>query len=218
MGDKVRFMKQSVNIYILKASDRLKPFVKEIEHTIDFATKRTSEKIPVRNVDIVVYDDPFGVIPGFAHGARTISPHIVRISLNPEFPNFRNVFGKELWYTISHELHHTARWATTEIGKTLLDAFIFEGLASRFEEEVWGGGPPPWATALSGNKMSKILLLGRKEYANTKYDYQKWFFGKGKFPNWAGYSIGYFLVSEYIKKHPTQTAATLVSKPSRTFV
>lgn len=209
-------MKPSINIHILKASGRLEPFRKDIEKYLELAIQKTREKLPMGNVDIVVYDDPANVIPGFCHGARTLDPYTVRISLDPKFPNFKNALKAELPRTISHELHHTVRWKF--MGKTLLDAMIFEGLASRFEQEVWGGKPPAWATALSKDKLLEMLDLARKEYNSTTYDYIGWFFGKKKFSRWTGYSLGYFLVSEYIKKHPDETAAFLVSKPARIFI
>lgn len=211
-------MKQSIRVHILKASGRLSPFLHGIEKCIATAIKKTREKLPIENVDIVVYDGIIDVTAGFCHSARTLNPYTVKITLDPKFPNFEKALEKELPSTISHELYHTVRWKKIDVGETLLEAIIFEGLASRFEQEVWGGKPPAWVRALSSRELLRIMKVAKQEFYNAKYNYHRWFFGTGKFPRWTGYSLGYFLVSEYIKKHPTQTAATLVGKPANTFI
>lgn len=209
-------MKQQVHLHILKASSRFDPFIREIEEVAELAIQKTQERLPVGSVDIVIYDNPSDVIPGFCHGGWTHTTHSIILSLDPKFPNFTSALKKELPRTISHELHHTVRWNL--MGKTLLDRMIFEGLASRFEQEVWGGRPSAWATALKKNEIASILRRAKKEFNSKKYDYYAWFFGSGDLPKWTGYSLGYFLVAEYIIKHPSQTAASLVGESSKSFI
>lgn len=210
---------QNVHLHILRASGRLEPHLNDLEQTIKGAITKTAGCISLHLIDMVVYDDPRGVIRGFGQGGRTHNAYVVSISLDPAFADFQKiVLGNDLPRSISHELHHAVRWRAVGYGKTLLEVLISEGLAVYFEQEVWGGKPSPWATALSKKVLAEIHVQARTEYANTKYDHTRWFFGTGDLPRWAGYTLGYQLVGTYLKKNPDQTAATLVSAPAKAFV
>lgn len=206
-------MKEGANFYILKASGRFDPYLKDLEQTINLAIKKTTEKIPVDKVDLVIYDNPAQVIKEVGVGGRTHLPYLVRISLNPGFPNFGNVIKYDLPRSISHELHHAARWKTVGYSKTLGEAIITEGLAVSFETEVWGGKPSQWATAVKGAELNKLLKIAKEEANDDHYNHYKWFFGKADLPRWAGYSLGYYLVQKYLAKHPQELSSTLLSRP-----
>lgn len=209
----------NIHLHILRASGRFEPYLHDLEQTIKGAVEKTSVHIDLHPIDIVVYDNPRQVIRGFGHGARTHNPYTIRVSLDPEFPYFvKTVMGNELPRAISHELHHTVRWKAVGYGKTLLEVLVTEGLACRFEQEVWGGSPSPWASALSPAKQKKLAPRAQREYQRTDYNHGEWFFGMGSIPRWAGYALGYQLIGAYLMEHPDQTAATLVGTPPQAFV
>lgn len=206
-------MKGQVRFHILRASGRLEPFLETLTQTLKAAVEKTTQCISLHPIDIVVYDNPRQAIPGFGHGGRTHNPHTIHVSLDPSFPDFEHVIRKEIPKTISHELHHAVRWKAVGYGTTLLERLVSEGLATHFEQDMWGGTPSPWATALDLKTLADIHDKAKSEYTSTTFHHSRWFYGTGDLPRWAGYSLGYQLVGEYLKEHTDKTAATLVSTP-----
>lgn len=209
---------KNVHLHILRASGGFEPYFEILERTIKRAVEKTAGYISLHPIDIVVYDNPRQVVPGFGHGGRTNNPHTIHVSLDPSFPDFKHVIKKEIPRTISHELHHAVRWKVVGYGTTLLERFVSEGLATHFEQDMWGGTPSPWATALDINSLVAVNELAKSEYTSTTFNHSRWFYGTGDLPRWAGYSLGFHLVEQYLKKHPEETAAILVSAPAETFV
>jgi len=207
-------------VYILKGSGRLKPFLQEIRNVANNAIRLASRGIPVKNTDIVIYDNPRGVIPKEGVGGfATYSGMIIFISMNPEFSPFEKAIHENLPRHIIHELHHVARIQKIGYGDTLRKTLITEGLACRFEIEITHKSPPPWCTALNDNQIQKFLVRAQKEFDSTSYDHSKWFFGKGDktIPYWTGYTLGFTIVGEYLKKHPKESAASLYALPANNF-
>ncbi|MEK7543680.1 MAG: DUF2268 domain-containing putative Zn-dependent protease [Patescibacteria group bacterium] len=207
-----------VHIHILRSSGRFEPYFKILERTIQRAVEKTADYISLHPIDIVVYDDSRQVIPGFGHGGRTNNPHTMCVFLDPAFPDFEHTIKKEIPKTISHELHHAVRWKAVGYGMTLLERLVSEGLAICFEQDVWGGTLSPWATALSGKSLADIHEKAKSEYTSTTFHHGRWFYGTGDLPRWAGYSLGYQLVGEYLREHADKNAAMLVSTPLQSMI
>lgn len=97
---------------------------------------------------------------------------------------------KETFY---HELCH-AICLNYFSRETLLDDFIFDGLAEHFVEEHL-------------KIKSKLVLLSKEEALKIFNDVKdklnrtdlnsELFYGTGKYPLWAGYSVGYYLVKDF---------------------
>jgi uncharacterized protein YjaZ len=49
-------------------------------------------------------------------------------------------------------------------------------------------------------------------------DHAGWFFGSGDIPRWAGYTLGFDIVSGYLRAHPALLAADLVTKGAETIL
>jgi len=104
--------------------------------------------------------------------------------------------------TVVHEYNHTVRFQyfPNSSSMTLLESLIFEGLAENFTKEVAGKKLSPWASSLNEkdareifNKIKPILnSASRKIYYSV-------FFENKKFPLWAGYSIGYWMIRNFRK-------------------
>lgn len=194
----------NIKPYILKATGHLNTFAKDIQKQSEKAIKKVTEKIPISNVDIVFYDNPEEVIPEIGVGGYAPSPHLVLIALDPKFANFERTVSEEIARTIAHELYHCLRWRSVGYAKSLLAAMVSEGLADHFDLEINGGGPRLWDAALSDQQMFKLQEKAKKEYQNENYNHNEWFFGsKGDtIPRWAGYTLGFRMVDDYLARHP----------------
>ncbi len=197
--------------------DRFAGLRKDIQSITKFAVAQTAKYIPLHETTIRIVDDPKSVIPNHAHSGWTHSADSIRITLDPHFPHKEKLLYEELPRTISHELHHAVRAkALVNEPNTLGAALINEGLATHFETEVWGGEPSKWATALNQEQLQELLKVAVNERTDTTYDHARWFFGAKELPRWTGYTIGVYLVKEYLRLHPEQTAASLVATPADT--
>ena len=90
--------------------------------------------------------------------------------------------------------------------KTLFDNLIFEGLACVLETEFIKNKAEKSLfikTILerSDEQNKEILALIHNELDSDNYNYNEIFFnGNDKLPRWSGYSLGYYLVKNYLKK------------------
>ena len=179
------------------------------------AIEHTSQYISLHRIDLSLKNDPQHVIPGFAHAGWTSSDSKIQIKVDPTVTDVETLLQIELPRSVSHELHHAVRErALPNEENTLGEMLIKEGLATVFETEIWGGEPSTWSIALTSEQIQDLLVLVKAEHTNKQFDHSRWFFGTGDLPKWAGYAIGNYLIREYLEKHPTETAASLVGVSS----
>ena len=210
----------SINLHILRASGRLEPFVDQIQKEFDETVNKISKTMPLQEIDVVIQDNPRKAIPEIGVGGSTIFSYLIEISIDPNFPNLINLIGLQIRETLAHELAHAFRWGTLEYNGTLLESLISEGLADHFEMEINNTLPKSWDKALDKEQLNNLLNLAKKQYFSEDYIYSDWFFGSkdGKIPRWTGYSLGFYLVDEYLKKHPDQKASTLYNVKAEEFL
>lgn len=208
-----------IDLHILEASGRLGDFRLAIERAYTEVLPKIQERLELPDVDIVVADNPDAAIPETGVGGFAPTAHIVYVSVDSSFKMLKEKIGEEIKSTLAHELHHCARWASVTYGTTLLEALVSEGLADHFDIEINGGDPKPWDTALQEPELQQVRDGAKTEFNNPSYDHSVWFFGSDKthIPRWAGYSLGFHLVAEHMKKG-NKTAAELVHVPAEVFV
>lgn len=207
----------SVNLHILKASDRLNPFEQEIRGAFEFALAQIEERLKLPSVDVIVVDNPDAAIPETGVGGFAPTAHLLYMSVDPNHSDLKNNIATETKSTVAHELHHCARWQAVGYGKTLLEAIVSEGLADHFDLEINGGQPKPWSIAVQGEVLAKLKERARAEYHNQNYNHWAWFFGSDDIPRWAAYSLGFQIVKEYLQK-TGKSAAKLVGEDAKAFV
>lgn len=206
--------KNNINLHILNASGKLTPYLEEVKNIFNETIVKILEKIPLSNVDVVISENAEDVIPELGIGGNAYDPNVVSIYLNSKFPNFVNkTLKEELRRIIPHELNHTMRSQAIGYGETLLKAMISEGLADHFEMEINNKGPHMWDVVLSAGQMKAMMEKAKKEYNSKNYNHYEWFFGSKEkgIPRWTGYTLGFNLVAEYLKKNPDK-------KPSQLYV
>lgn len=210
----------NINLHLLLATGCLKAFVKDIKREFLAAQKKIIEKIPVRDIDIVIYDNPEGTIPELGIGGYSPNGHLVFISLNPRLANFQKIIKTQLARMIAHEFYHCLRWQKIGYGETLLEALVSEGLADHFDIEVNNQPAQLWDKVLTSDQEKKLLRWAKKEFNSKNYSHQDWFFGcpKRKIPHWTGYTLGFKLVGEYLTKHPQTKTSLLYATEAKKFI
>jgi uncharacterized protein YjaZ len=210
----------SINTHILNASGSLSQFRSVIQKTSAIAVKRVAKAIPVDNVDIVFYDNYQGTIEHLGFGGFTMTQNLVMIPINSSFPNLKNSLEENLPRTIAHELYHCLRNYAFNKKSTLLEALINEGLADHFDIEINGKEPEKWDTALTETQFKELYKRAKKEFDSFSYNHRAWFFGseKDNLPRWTGYSIGFRIVGDYLKKHPDKKSSNLYRAEVKEFI
>ncbi len=85
--------------------------------------------------------------------------------------------------------------------KTIQDDLVFEGVAEHFREVFEGGGKAEWVKSISKDEARSILReIEPSPGTENEQFYLDLFLGTGKFPLWAGYAIGYYLVESYLNQ------------------
>jgi uncharacterized protein YjaZ len=181
--------------------------------------KKIEAALDLPEVEVIVRDNPEGVIPEIGVGGYSPDAEKLFIWLDPNYANFENAIRQNLPGTLAHEAHHTARWGSVGYGETLLEGVISEGLADHFDMEITGGGVPPWAREVSGNDLEVLLERAQKEFDSKEYDEKAWMFGSEEknIPRWTGYSIGFELVKRYMAKSGKK-ASELVDTEAKEFI
>lgn len=105
---------------------------------------------------------------------------------------------KALSHTVCHEYSHATRHNYVSC-RTLIDWIILDGIAEHFREDVVGGTRAPWSSALTEKEAKKILIKLKHKLSSRsiKLHGEVFYVGK-KYPHWAGYSIGYYIVKNYL--------------------
>ena len=137
-------------------------------------------------------------------GVMGVAPYscVFHIFLSPNLWSL-----KELSKTVAHELNHTIFYYDHYDdfnNYTLLDEMLLEGLAENFTEQVVDKTPAPWAIALTQEEAFKVLdSMDQKILFSKDQNFIKGvLFGNDTYENWTGYSVGYWLVKELIRKKP----------------
>jgi uncharacterized protein YjaZ len=146
----------------------------------------------------------------FGVGGYSFWKNSINLFINPEV----NGWKKELSKIVCHEYSHAVRHNYIPWG-TLLDGIIFDGMAEHFREAVIGGKKAPWALVLSEKEARRIIIkLKPKLNSKSKKLYNEVFYTGKKYPQWAGYSIGYYIVRHYLERLDRIDWSEVLTKPA----
>lgn len=208
----------------MRGTTRLDPFRDQIEKTGYAALAHIVKELPIGNVAIGVFDKPEHAIPEYGIGGYhhpEVLPTNVEIDIDPESPYRETALSVDLRKTLKHELHHDARFKAIGPNSSLLDYIISEGLATHYEIQGSHDVPSLYATALKPEGIPTLLERARHDFSSVDRSvYNQWFFSQNEddIPFWAGYALGFYLVSEYIQSHPNQIASSLYATSPKEFV
>ena len=155
------------------------------------------------DIDVVVSANAYSIIiPEDGVGGQTFASNFIVSALDLKTMSILRF--KEM---LAHELGHAARWGKNdEWMNTLFDGMISEGIATYFGTEFAKNNSEKqfFTRAIlerSDEENERILNELRGNLDDKNYDYQTIFFtGNDKLPRWSGYSLGYYLVKNYLEK------------------
>lgn len=191
-----------------------------IRAVVEETLARAKNIFGVHDVSFEIIEDPSQAIPETGVGGYAPDSYTITIYYDSSNENFKINWQGEIKSSVMHEFHHAVRNRTYNWKEdSLLGAIVTEGLADHFDIEMNGGKPKPWSVALSDEDFERIAKLASAEFHSYKYNHTDWFFGSESrnIPKWAGYSLGFKLVGDYLKK-THKKASELVAEPAESFL
>lgn len=188
----------------------------DLERSIRTSLERITGALDSPPTDVYLQADASGAIPEIGVGGRTQLDGTVLIEIDVRHASLEETFGTWLPALLAHELHHSKRSIDGPgYGKTLGEAVISEGLADIFVSEIFTDIPKaPWSNALSDEMMISIAerFTETQHKKNTPTRHRAWFFGTGQLQRWAGYTLGYQIVSDFIEDSGRTAAELAVAR------
>jgi len=178
---------------------------KQIREIVNSVVENCYRRLPLRNLPLHIFIFPW--LPDedeavLFESINAAAPYVSTIHLFIETKSFTKA---SLEQTVAHEFNHLAfyDYHGKQQNYTLLERFVIEGLAEVFREEVFGGKPAPWSTALSqADAVCAYNSLQPVFSSKNSQLYHDVFFGSDRYKRWTGYSIGYWLVSAFRAQNP----------------
>lgn len=195
-------------LHILNADGALDGWRERIEIAFERSLQLVAERIPVGDVDVVVYNDADYVVPELGVSGFCTSPRRMYLPLDVQHPELRGHFEGRFQSFLAHELHHCARRRVAGYADTLAQALVTEGLACCFEAELPGGRVPMYAVRVQGEELDRARRLAQAPMNQPMAGWGEWFFGEAepRIPMHAGYSLGYSLVSAWLRRTKTNAS------------
>jgi uncharacterized protein YjaZ len=194
---------KQINLHLLNAAHPFTPsLASRIEGTFKDGLASISALLPISGIDVVVRGGS-RVVEETGMAGYSPSEKEVQITIDPQNRNLMKNFDTEFISTLGHEMHHCLRWKDPGFGETLAEFLISEGLACHFETELRNGAPPCYATALDEQRIAEMWQHTKTALNDSNADYRAWFLGSEEksIPRFTGYSLGFKIVSQYIRKH-----------------
>lgn len=173
--------------------------------------------IPINDLRIRIVENQQLVIPEIGIGGYNPAAQELILAIDANFSDLDATLEENLIPQLAHEIHHAKRRRSVGYGNTLLEAMVTEGLADHFSIELTGIAPPPWTTAITGDELQSWIETAGT-FWNQPYDHSAWFAGTDpNIPRWAGYSIGFELVKNYLAVNPGRLPSNLHNEPASSF-
>jgi uncharacterized protein YjaZ len=203
------------DLHILNADGSLTSWEHRINDAFAASKAIVASRIPVGNVDVVVYNDADYVVPELGMSGFCTSRRRMYLPMDVENPALLVTFEKVFQSFFAHEIHHCARRSMPGYADTLGQALVTEGLACCFESELPDGTVPMYASRICGHALTQFRALATPALHRPMSGWGEWFFGEREpeIPMHAGYTLGYEIVSTWLRRHG-ETAAAAYGVPA----
>ena len=190
----IRFFTFGKNINL----DVKKYDVTKIKLIIEESLNESKKLINDDSTNVFVFPTVNNFIITKLDGINGLSPWKHTILL---FINIHDGYEHVLKNVVVHEYCHTKTHEYQE-WKSLQDSIVFEGLAENFREYLLKNGREKWTTVFNEDE-SKLIFAKIKSLLNNADNetYRKIFFDDKDYKLWTGYTLGYYIVKNYIVKN-----------------
>jgi uncharacterized protein YjaZ len=202
---KTLFLREIKNLKELKKEiDLLEKEKESINKIIKDTLESCNSKLP-NNQKLSIYilpEDP-DIFERFKVDARGENPNsnAILLIVNPLSTNYKQSLAR----TLAHEYYHSVnKQVVKNEKKDLLTGLISEGKAENFASIVFPKVTSHFAGKLSKDDEYKLWKEINSKLSSEDVDVKSAILNgnKGDFPQLGGYTIGYNIVKEYIKKNP----------------
>ncbi|QBG34995.1 DUF2268 domain-containing putative Zn-dependent protease [Litorilituus sediminis] len=202
-------------VTILNASKKFNPVLPLLESKAQDALNKIGKHIRLPNIDIIISPWPKEHVTTTGILGCVSTQYLIDILLDTERDDLLDIINNELPLVLAHELHHVVRTYSGVQEEKLLQVLISEGLACHFEMMFIEKNTISFFSEIKKYNWIDLYKQMDDYLDNTDFNYPLFFGGEdtSKFPNRAGYWVGYNLVSQYINKYGG-CAATLVNIPA----
>lgn len=205
-------------LHWLEAAGDLESHRAVIVDEVEAAYRSLAGFLAPPRLDILVQRLADETIPELGMVGHAYRDSLFAMTLDPGNSNFESSLRDgALRRQIIHEVHHCMRMAGPGYGWTLGEALVSEGLAGRFVGRLLGTDPEPWERAVSWDEL-RGASVAPGVLAASDYDHAAWFHGRGPYPRWFGYSLGYGMVGAWLEEAGDVGAATWIDVPAATVV
>jgi len=192
----------------------------EIEKTISETIEKCNDKLPVPTKNFIF------VHPYFTTEDDKVFDGVMAVAVYScvfhLFVNLDEYSKKSIENTVAHELNHTIyyyRHYDNFNNYTLLDEILLEGLAENFREQYFNPEISKWAGALNKDEAFEVLKESKDILESRDQKVIKEFlFGNDKYQRWTGYSVGYWLVKEFINRNKNLSWDELMQTNPKRFI
>ena len=210
----------SDNICLSIEANVFNPGTKELIRDICVqSVSAIASRMPIDDLSIIINSNLSLVIPEIGLGGYNPDANTVIIAIDSRLNDIDEAISNEFFGLLAHEMHHAVRRRSVGYGTTLLEAMVTEGLADHFSVEVASVSTPIWSRALTQQQINDLTDMASQTWLQNGYNHNDWFFGNGvDIPRWAGYTIGFELVKDYLKNNPGTLPSQLHDEPADSFV
>jgi uncharacterized protein YjaZ len=169
------------------------------------------------SLDLVVRVADFPSRQGVCVSGSSFGPGRIEVIIDPSCLLPLSELHDAIVRCVFHEFHHILRWDGPGYGSTLGAALVSEGLAQHFVHEMMDCGPEPWERILNEPDLYNLEKAAASGFDDDRYDHFEWFYGGGKLPCWAGYSVGFAMIERFLSKHPDVSVLSCATQPADVF-
>jgi len=179
----------------------LRPHIEAIESAIRSVERLAAKIVAPVPVDIVVQPVNGFVIHERGFVGNTPRAGAIYLSFDPANENLPANLGAPLQRMVAHEYHHVLRMNGAGYGRTLFEVIVSEGLAGRFAQELFQSDAEPWECGVPVTALPPYVRQVLADRDRPTFDYPEWFFGAGDLPRWLGYTLGWEIVGDHLRRH-----------------
>jgi uncharacterized protein YjaZ len=184
----------------------------EIKELVDtFITKSINKLLNPSTVHIYLIPTVSEFLREYMNGIVGWCPskNAIHLFIHPETQD------KDIVETLVHEYNHTV-FRNNHYWNSVEEGIVAEGLAEHFREQLVGGKRAKWTTVF--NKREAFQWLKTLEpilQSENSQDYTNVFtnFDEDPYPLWSGYSIGYHVIDDYMKKNSLSWEELMMKPP-----